>query len=265
MIALRHPMPDETPLSASEIKHGIAHHLIRETWTNTDIDARSASGSDEELTSLPDGSKASSETLQSSAVAVLRLSSGVTFAINGRKATGVRPTTGAGTLEHIKGRCRIDEDSGCWIWVGAMNVSGPAIYAWHPRKKRMLTQVGRRAVYHAVHGRSIPNGWRVWGTCGEHRCLNPDHAKAGDNEAYGKWLVKEQWFQGSEARAIANRKSGAARRKLTDEQARMVMLSDVAGYRLADELGVHKSTISKYRRGERATVAAAGMFSGLIR
>lgn len=102
MLSLRHPMPDETPLSPSEVQHGITHHLIREKWTNTDTDARSESGSGEELTSLPDGSKESSETSQRPEVAVLRLSSGVTFAINGRRAIVVKQEIGVKPRKHQK-------------------------------------------------------------------------------------------------------------------------------------------------------------------
>ncbi len=86
--------------------------------------------------------------------------------------------TGIRTIEDIKDRCVLDEDTGCWLWVGATgkNTGRPAI--WLPvgptggqsyRLSQVLTWI--------ESGRLRRPDGRVWSpvVCGNPRCANPDH------------------------------------------------------------------------------------------
>jgi len=170
------------------------------------------------------------------------------------------------TLEEIKDRCVITEDAH-WLWRGALRPDGrPNIFA--PDYTRadgdMRTQCGMRAVWHCVHQKAVPEGYRVYGTCDERACCNPAHVKCTSEVDYGAWLQRTGKFKGQTNRILANRAIGRQRAVLTPEQIVYVQTSEKTGIALAEELGVSTATLSKYRRGESIAVrASGGLFSGL--
>lgn len=228
----------------------------------TDTDVKSANGSGAVLAGLQAGFKASAKTSQPGAEKKPRAGSGKTSSSSTSGATVARSETG--DLERIKGRCRIDEITGCWVWTGAMSGGlTPAIHAMDYRRGRMVTQTGQRAAWQAAKERALPKRWRVWRTCANHVCVNPDHLMAGSAQAYGEHIIRTGRFRGSELRRLANIATGVALRKVTDEQVLEVMTSGETLEVAAARLGVAKSTVARYRRGERRS-SSAGIFSGLI-
>lgn len=171
------------------------------------------------------------------------------------------------TLEEIKGRCVITDD-GHWLWRGSLRRDGrPNIYA--PDFTRagggLATQCGLRAVWHCVHQKPVPQGYRVYGACAEKACCNPAHIRCTSEVDYGAWLQRTGAFKGKTARILANRAINRHRAALTPEQIVYVQTSPKTGVALAEELGVSTSVLSKYRRGESIAVRAdGGLFSGLI-
>lgn len=69
--------------------------------------------------------------------------------------------------------------NGCWLWVGpyhATHWSGPRPLHFHGQYGRMLADV---AVYLLHTGRrELPRGAYLKRTCGDHRCVAPEHGIA---------------------------------------------------------------------------------------
>jgi hypothetical protein len=170
----------------------------------------------------------------------------------------------AKTLKDIEDRCRMVD--GHWLWAGAMSDGWPRVYAPdYVKGGRQLSQPGRRAVWHVVHRKPIPDGWRVFGTCDEPTCLNPDHiaceppAKRGEKvAASGKW-------KGNIRKIAASRAAGRKRSHLTPEMIEYILSSPKTGKALSEELKIGRTIISNARRGKaRAFMPVGGLFTGLL-
>lgn len=69
---------------------------------------------------------------------------------------------------------RIDPDSGCWLWTGAISRYGYAIFTTYPTK---ITHRAHRLSYQWRHG-AIPDGLVLdHFACDTPRCCNPDHVR----------------------------------------------------------------------------------------
>lgn len=86
------------------------------------------------------------------------------------------------TLDDLQGRCRIDDETGCWRWAGAMasKAADPVPYA------NFVNSDGRRVTMPAARlawllsGRPLPAGHVVYrAACLDRQCVNPAHGKAG--------------------------------------------------------------------------------------
>lgn len=170
------------------------------------------------------------------------------------------------TLNDIKDRCVIDEDTDCWSFKGAFSRDGqPRVWFWDYNKERMVAMPGRRAVWFAVNQKPLPNGWRVYGVCDCVGCLNPAHSKAGPAKAWGQHMSKSGKYKGSLARLLANRKTGAARSVLTPQTLQEILSSNETGTSLARRLGISQQTVSKARRGHLiALTPISSPFTGLM-
>lgn len=153
-------------------------------------------------------------------------------------------------LESIRGRCVMDEETGCWHWSGAMsngrgNAAIPVM--WHGGR---VSSVLRVAYEHS--GRRLQRGGIVWRTCGCMDCTNPDHLLYGTRAVWGSWRAKN----GSAAMTPDQRAAHTARARakstviLSEERASYIRTSEATGRAVAAELGVSASTVSRVRRGE---------------
>ena len=171
-------------------------------------------------------------------------------------------------LEQIKARCVIEEETGCWHWTGALSDGKwPRVYAPNHSKEGSPIQVqtGRRAVWHVLTGKAIPDGYRVHGRCDDPQCLNPDHMRCGPTAEWGKTLRRKGIYKGKAKRILANRATGRARSALTPELIKEITTSEETGEALASRLGLSRSVVSKARRGRaKSFLALANPFSGLI-
>lgn len=66
----------------------------------------------------------------------------------------------------------VDDETGCWMWAGTINPDGTGVW------KRDGVQKRARRWAWELSGRAIPAGTRVYRTCREELCVNPDHAEA---------------------------------------------------------------------------------------
>lgn len=199
------------------------------------------------------------------------------------------------TLNEVYDRCRIDDITGCWVWTGAVSDGLPRVYGpdWAATITRldaaletafgdaresakikaallqatdpvMLSQPGRRAVWQMASGKPIPNGWRVFGTCRNHHCLNPDHADCGTGADLGKFTAKVGRFKNQPNRIIANRRIGLQRTTVTQELFDEILLSDEKGTEVSARTGISRTIVSKIRTGAPMVYRpAGGLFSGL--
>lgn len=171
------------------------------------------------------------------------------------------------TLEEIKANCEITED-GHWLFLRGKRPEGrPNIYApdFTRRDGEMTTQCGLRAVWHIVHQRPVPVGWRVFGTCDERACCNPAHIRCAPEEEFGLFLRRTKAFKGKTRRILANQATSRARSRLTPELIQYIQASPKTGVALSAELSLGTSLISKARRGEYVAFAASGnVFGGLM-
>lgn len=169
------------------------------------------------------------------------------------------------SINDIKDRCRLID--GHWFWAGATSdgytrIAAPD-YTNHDGKK--VSQHGRRAVWHVLHGKPIPAGWRVFGTCREKTCLNPLHLICQPTAERGKAVAASGRQKGSVRRITAVRTAGRKRSSLTPELIELILTSPKTGQQLAAETGLGRTVISKVRKG-RATAftPVGGMFTGLM-
>lgn len=170
------------------------------------------------------------------------------------------------TIKDIMGRCVITED-GHWLWKGALRPDGrPNISApdYTRANGDMRTQCGMRAVWHCVHQKPVPEGFRVYGTCDERACCLPGHIACTSEEDFGLWIQRKGIYKNQTSRILANRAIGRARAKLTADLIAEIQASLETGEVLATRLGLSTSTVSKARRGEALAFHGVGMFSGLI-
>lgn len=169
------------------------------------------------------------------------------------------------TLEDLRQRCRMED--GHWIWIGAMSEGRPKI--WAPDHTsgdgQMRSQPGRRAVWHVKHGKALPDGWRVFGTCERGDCIAPHHLEAKEPAEKGAEVAASGKLKGRIVRIAANRAIGRRRSVLNQELIGEILSSNESGEALAARLKIGRTTISKVRMGKsRAFEPVGGLFTGLM-
>lgn len=153
---------------------------------------------------------------------------------------------GIQTLHDVLLRCRRPADSDCWIWsLTTMHAQGRTPMCSIVGRTRMST---RRAAW-LLSGRPLKIDHIVWNHCGEMLCCNPEHCRAGSR----RQAVQHQARTGSFAthsRKKASARRGRQCRRLTDDQARAVLIDPRTSTEIARELGVSRQAIGALRRGK---------------
>jgi hypothetical protein len=151
-------------------------------------------------------------------------------------------TDGIRTVADLRDRCRVDDLTGCWRYVGAHADGHPSIYLPALRKR---TTAGV-AICVLLTGSAPAKGvyWHV--TCETTGCCNPAHRQAGDRRS--QMLAAKIVRDPSErARITAGRRKVA---KLTAEQAAAIRTDDRVLREIAAEHGITISSASRIKRGE---------------
>lgn len=171
------------------------------------------------------------------------------------------------TLEEIKGRCFIDED-GHWLWRGATRGDDrvPFIYAPNlARGGKMSSQCGYRAVYHVTKGVAVPPGHRVFNTCGNPACVNPEHIRCATYAAFGRYVRSKGAFKGQVRRIIANRAIALARTKVTPQMVSQILASPDSCAKTGAAFGVSGFLVWRIRNGKHPVKpAGAGGLSTMV-
>lgn len=137
---------------------------------------------------------------------------------------------------------RVDEVGECLIWNKSVNGGGFPII----RINDVAFSV-RRLVYKLVNG-PIQNR-PVEATCGDKRCVNPDHLVASSLTS----LMKKAWARGAWRSIARNAKVAASKRaigKLTMDQANEIRFSDKSASQLARDFGINPRQVRRIRAGE---------------
>lgn len=155
---------------------------------------------------------------------------------------------GVRSLQAIKDRCRIDQESGCWIWSMSKSKTGAAravvVTPWKPKPTNCNAI---RAAYEFTIESALPSSVRVWPGCGQKDCCNPKHAMSGTSAEWGGWQAQRGAWKSQPARVRANRRMIEKRRRLSNEQVAFIRSSDLPGTVLAEMLGVTSQLISNVR------------------
>jgi hypothetical protein len=168
-------------------------------------------------------------------------------------------------LKTIRDRCRLVD--GHWLWAGALSEGWPRVAAaeYTRHEGRKVSQHGRRAVWHVMHEKPIPNGWRVFGTCEERTCINPDHIECIPTAERGRRVRETGEQKGNLRRITAVRVAARKRSTLTPELIELITSSPKTGKALSEETGLGRTVISKVRkRKPHAYTPVGGMFTGLM-
>lgn len=163
---------------------------------------------------------------------------------------------GISTLEDLRQRCVIDEDSGCWHLRTA--------------RGRMLPQTARhviwvfgighttatRASWLLSHpGRTLHNGRICFRTCDSYDCVAPDHIVSGTRKAWGVHMARSGKGV-TNAKTQANQQGRRSTWKLTAELKQWLLESPQSGIEVAHALGITQGRANAVRAKTRAAMAA---------
>lgn len=180
-------------------------------------------------------------------------------------------------LQKIKDRCRIDSITGCWLWTGAVAMSNGGAtkqarihtedYTQDETGNTKRVQPGNRAAWHALTGKPIPAGHRVFKTadCNDTLCVNPAHMQCGTTNDWGNSLASKGVWKGQAARIRANRAIGRTRSNVTPSVAAEILNSNETGQQLSARLQLGPTVVSRVRRGQMRSIQQINNpFAGLM-
>lgn len=159
-------------------------------------------------------------------------------------------TRGIRTLEDLKDRCFVDEDTGCWIYRGGALKSGEKI--WIPQLQQV---VGLGVAICFLKTGKLPKTGVVWHSlCMVPWCANPEHRKAGTRST--------QMLAAGLVRSPMQRMKMSKNRRdlslLTEAQAQEIRESSETVVALAAKYGVSRGTVSNIRRLMQRRPVAVG-------
>jgi hypothetical protein len=149
---------------------------------------------------------------------------------------------GIRTIDDLKARCWVDEDTGCWHWRGACGRGN----LWLPEPRRRSTTLGVAACW--LRTGKLPAKGEVWHViCPTPNCANPEHRQKGDRRSQ---MLAAKYRPAPDVIArIASTKR--ARSGLSCADVAAIRASDEPLAAVAKRYGVSVSHASRIRRGEQ--------------
>lgn len=171
---------------------------------------------------------------------------------------------GIRTIEDLRLRCRIDNETGCWRWAGAKQEYGGSRAA-EPRvwlADHDCCVNGKRAAA-ILSGRTPKRGQLVYAKCLNSMCVRPDHQIVGTAKERGAWLAAQGVLKGNPSRVAQNTRMSRGRSSINMELARWARESEQTGVEVAHALDIGIAAVSRIRRHEtwREQMQAASVFS----
>ncbi len=175
---------------------------------------------------------------------------------------------GVRTLDDVRDRCRIDDETGCWVWAMACSGRSPRAHvrAGVIGDKAGVTTVARLSW--VLSGRELAPKHHVYrlACCGEPLCVNPDHLGAGTRAAMSSAVLARGGYHTAKLQLV--RRAGNLAQALPLETVQAVQRSIEGGASVAAasrEHGVHERTASAIAKGrhihQRPEVRGASVFS----
>ncbi len=132
------------------------------------------------------------------------------------------------TIDHLK---RYVEVNGCWEYTGPLNTEG------YPNTGANRT--GHRLSYEHHIG-PIPEGMMVCHSCGNRKCINPDHLYAGTaRENYA-----DRHIHGTQP---CHKGEKNVRAKVTEAMVKEIRASDIDSREMARKFGITRSSVYQIR------------------
>lgn len=179
--------------------------------------------------------------------------------------TGGRRGLSTISLDYIRNRCRIDDETGCWLWGLSVSSTG------YPQINPVYGDAGnvRRITYRLARGpiraSYLITAEHLGDPCSK-LCCCPDHLKQASRSRL-QLLNYKRGLRDAVASVVTGRAlaeaSGLA--KLSLQKAREIRASDKPVVQLAAEYGVSPATIYDVLRGRRwrENIRGASVFSQL--
>ncbi|WP_019652247.1 hypothetical protein [Variovorax atrisoli] len=163
---------------------------------------------------------------------------------------------GIATLEDLRQRCVIDEESGCWHLRTARGRALPQ----GPRHVIWVFGIGHttatRASWLLAHPkRKLRNGWVCYRTCESYDCVAPKHIVSGTRKAWGEHMAASGKGV-TAAKTKANQTDAKSTWKLTPELKQWLLESPQSGIEVAHALGIAQGRANAIRAKERAALIA---------
>lgn len=156
---------------------------------------------------------------------------------------------GIRTVEDLRQRCRVDEDTGCWHWGLSMCQGHPRVHLGVEGKR--FAARGRRAAL-ILAGTPPKRGHVAFATreCKSNDCVNPEHARSANRGNHGQYLRSTGLGNSPAKTAAAINSARTHLAKLTMEDARAIRASTESTYALARQFGVAQSCIWSVKAGK---------------
>lgn len=133
-------------------------------------------------------------------------------------------------------RYHIDQNTGCWLWIGGVNSDGYGAWKAHGETR------AHRASW-VLHNGVVPPGMHVLHKCDRPNCVNPDHLFLGTHQDNMADLRNK-------GRAYGARGESNYGAKLTEQQALAIMQDPRACTTIAAEYGITTAMVDKIRNGK---------------
>lgn len=187
---------------------------------------------------------------------------------------------GIATLEDLRQRCVIDEDTGCWH----LRTARGRMLPQDSRHVIWVFGIGHttatRASWLLAHpGRMLHNGRVCYRSCDSYDCVAPAHVVSGSRKAWGAHMARSGKAV-TAAKSKANQQGRRSTWKLTPELKQWLLESPQTGIDVAHALGITQGRANAIRAKERAvlnarpatsvfdfgtrTAANSGLFSRLV-
>lgn len=159
---------------------------------------------------------------------------------------------GIRTLDDLKGRCIVNDETGCWDWQGATTEGQPRVWLRNPDTGVHQTMTGTRAAFALAKGFAVPDGMTAYRRpvcCA--RCVNPDHVRVGTKAKACAVLAASGKLKGNPLRAAMN--TAIVRRtraRLSPQIVEEIRASSETNTALAARYGVGHQAISAVRLGK---------------
>ena len=131
-----------------------------------------------------------------------------------------------------------EPNSGCWIWMGALNKENGYGVTWQetPRRQRV-----HRLMYERVCG-PIPEGLHVLHRCDMPLCVNPDHLFLGTHADNMKDAAAKKRFHDRRGEKAPNA-------RLTPTQVAEIQASKISQRAIARQFGITQACVSLIKTG----------------